>query len=134
VGVTDGFGLADVPMPERKLMGGAALAADTVPVLEPLEEEPPCLNHWMSSPCSNPWKKSPPCARLRVHANVVSNWGILQSTIAEIKSAGDAVQANGIALKGVQEEERPGPLGFRRCSSAVVRSSQARHSIQIKGE
>jgi outer membrane protein len=53
-------------------------------------------------------KKQVEDARLRVHADVVSNWGILQSTIAEIKSARDAVQANGIALNGVQEEERVG--------------------------
>ena len=44
----------------------------------------------------------------RVHADVVSNWGILQSTVAEIKSAKDAVDANKIALEGVQEEEKVG--------------------------
>ena len=53
-------------------------------------------------------KKQVEDARLRVHADVVSNWGILQSTLAEIKSARDAVQANQVALTGVQEEERVG--------------------------
>ena len=47
-------------------------------------------------------------ARLRVHEDVVSNWGVLQSTITEIKSAKDAVAANRIALEGVSEEAKVG--------------------------
>jgi outer membrane protein len=57
---------------------------------------------------NNQLKKQVENARLQVHADVVSNWGILQSTVAEIKSARDAVQANQVALTGVQEEERVG--------------------------
>jgi outer membrane protein len=53
-------------------------------------------------------KKQVEDARLSVHADVISNWGVLQSTIAEIKSARDAVEANRIALQGVQEEEKVG--------------------------
>jgi outer membrane protein len=57
---------------------------------------------------NNQLKKQVENARLRVHADVVSNWGILQSTVSEIKSAKDAVDANKIALEGVQEEEKVG--------------------------
>jgi outer membrane protein len=39
---------------------------------------------------------------------VVSNWGILQSSTAQIESAKAAVEANRIALAGVQEEEKVG--------------------------
>jgi outer membrane protein len=53
-------------------------------------------------------KKQVEDARLSVHADVVSNWGVLQSTKAEIKAARDAVEANRVALQGVQEEERVG--------------------------
>jgi outer membrane protein len=53
-------------------------------------------------------KKQVEDARLRVHADVASNWGMLQSTIAEINAARDAVEANRIALEGVQEEEKVG--------------------------
>jgi outer membrane protein len=57
---------------------------------------------------NNQLKKQVEDARLRVHADVVSNWGILQSTVAEIRSARDAVEANRIALQGVQEEFKVG--------------------------
>ena len=57
---------------------------------------------------NNQLKKSVEDARLRVHADVVSNWGILQSTAAEIQSARAAVDANRIALEGVREEEKVG--------------------------
>ncbi len=57
---------------------------------------------------NNQLKKRVEDARLRVHADVVSNWGILQSTVTEIKSAKDAVDANRIALEGVSEEEKVG--------------------------
>ena len=57
---------------------------------------------------NNQLKKSVEDARLRVHADVVSNWGILQSTAAEIQSAHAAVDANRIALEGVREEEKVG--------------------------
>jgi outer membrane protein len=53
-------------------------------------------------------KKEVEDARLRVHADVVSNWGILQSSTAQIESAKAAVEANRIALAGVQEEEKVG--------------------------
>ncbi len=39
---------------------------------------------------------------------MVSNWGILQSSTAQIESAKAAVEANRIALAGVQEEEKVG--------------------------
>jgi outer membrane protein len=57
---------------------------------------------------NNQLKKLVENARLRVHADVVSNWGILQSTVAEIRSAKAAVEANRIALEGVSEEEKVG--------------------------
>ena len=57
---------------------------------------------------NNQRKKEVEDARLRVHADVVSNWGILQSSTAEIESAKAAVEANRIALTGVQEEEKVG--------------------------
>ena len=57
---------------------------------------------------TNQRKKEVEDARLRVHADVVSNWGILQSSTAEIESAKAAVEANRIALTGVQEEEKVG--------------------------
>ena len=53
-------------------------------------------------------KKEVEDARLRVHADVVSNWGILQSSTAQIESAKAAVEANRIALEGVREEEKVG--------------------------
>jgi len=57
---------------------------------------------------NNQLKRQVENARLRVHADVLSNWGILQSTVSEIKSAKDAVEANRIALEGVSEEEKVG--------------------------
>lgn len=57
---------------------------------------------------NNQRKKEVEDARLRVHADVVSNWGILQSSTAQIESAKAAVEANRIALAGVQEEEKVG--------------------------
>jgi outer membrane protein len=57
---------------------------------------------------NNQLKKEVEDARLSVHANVVSQWGVLQSTAAEIVSAQASVSANKIALIGVQEEEKVG--------------------------
>lgn len=57
---------------------------------------------------NNQLKKEVEDARLRVHANVLSQWGTLQSTAAEIASAQESVSANKIALTGVQEEEKVG--------------------------
>lgn len=56
----------------------------------------------------NQLKKQVEDARLRVHADVVSNWGILQSSGAEITSAKASVEANRIALAGTREEEKVG--------------------------
>lgn len=53
-------------------------------------------------------KKEVEDARLRVHADVISYWGILQSSGPAIASAQAAVAANKIALTGVREEERVG--------------------------
>ncbi|XSG82706.1 MAG: TolC family outer membrane protein [Methyloligella sp. ZOD6] len=47
-------------------------------------------------------------ARLAVHADVISSWGVLQSTGATIRSAESAVRANKIALAGVREEAQVG--------------------------
>jgi outer membrane protein len=57
---------------------------------------------------NNQLKKEVEDARLRVHADVLSNWGILQSSGPAIASAQAAVDANKIALTGVQEEEKVG--------------------------
>jgi outer membrane protein len=57
---------------------------------------------------NNQLKKEVEDARLRVHANVLSNWGILQSSGPEIASAQAAVDANKITLTGVREEEKVG--------------------------
>ena len=57
---------------------------------------------------NNQLKKEVEDARLRVHADVIANWGILQSTGPAITSAQDAVAANKIALTGVREEEKVG--------------------------
>ena len=57
---------------------------------------------------NNQLKKLVEDARLTVHQDVVSNWGVLQSTVSEIQSAKDAVAANRIALEGVQEEAKVG--------------------------
>jgi outer membrane protein len=56
----------------------------------------------------NQLKKEVEDARLRVHADVISNWGILQSSGPAIASAQAAVAANKIALTGVREEEKVG--------------------------
>jgi outer membrane protein len=57
---------------------------------------------------NNQLKKEVEDARLRVHADVISNWGILQSSGPAITSAEAAVAANKIALTGVREEEKVG--------------------------
>jgi outer membrane protein len=57
---------------------------------------------------NNQLKKEVEDARLRVHADVIANWGILQSSGPAISSAEAAVSANKIALTGVREEEKVG--------------------------
>jgi outer membrane protein len=57
---------------------------------------------------NNQLKKEVEDARLRVHADVIANWGILQSSGPAITSAEAAVGANKIALTGVREEEKVG--------------------------
>jgi outer membrane protein len=57
---------------------------------------------------NNQLKKEVEDARLRVHADVIANWGILQSSGPAIESAKAAVEANKIALTGVREEEKVG--------------------------
>jgi outer membrane protein len=57
---------------------------------------------------NNQLKKEVEDARLRVHADVITNWGILQSSGPAIASAQAAVDANKIALTGVREEEKVG--------------------------
>jgi len=57
---------------------------------------------------NNQLKKEVEDARLRVHADVITNWGILQSSGPAIASAQSAVDANKIALNGVREEEKVG--------------------------
>ena len=57
---------------------------------------------------NNQLKKEVEDARLRVHADVIANWGILQSSGPAISSAQAAVSANKIALTGVREEEKVG--------------------------
>ena len=57
---------------------------------------------------NNQLKKEVEDARLRVHADVIANWGILQSSGPAITSAQAAVDANKIALTGVREEEKVG--------------------------
>ncbi|HML93503.1 TolC family outer membrane protein [Methyloceanibacter sp.] len=57
---------------------------------------------------NNQLKREVEDARLRVHADVISNWGILQSSGPAIRSAESAVSANKIALTGVREEEKVG--------------------------
>jgi outer membrane protein len=53
-------------------------------------------------------KKEVEDARLRVHAEVISSWAQLQATASEITSAQSSLDANGIALEGVREEEKVG--------------------------
>ena len=57
---------------------------------------------------NNQLKKQVEDSRLRVHADVIANWGILQSSGPAITSAQAAVAANKIALTGVREEEKVG--------------------------
>ena len=57
---------------------------------------------------NNQLKREVEDARLRVHADVIANWGILQSSGPAISSAESAVKANKIALNGVREEEKVG--------------------------
>ena len=57
---------------------------------------------------NNQLKKEVEDARLRVHADVIANWGILQSSGPAITSAQAAVSANKIALTGAREEEKVG--------------------------
>ena len=57
---------------------------------------------------NNQLKKEVEDARLRVHADVIANWGILQSSGPAITSAQAAVSANKIALTGTREEEKVG--------------------------
>lgn len=57
---------------------------------------------------NNQLKREVEDARLRVHADVIANWGILQSSGPTIRSAESAVSANKIALTGVREEEKVG--------------------------
>jgi outer membrane protein len=57
---------------------------------------------------NNQLKKEVEDARLRVHADVISQWGILQSSGPAIDSAQASVEANKIALTGVREEEKVG--------------------------
>jgi outer membrane protein len=57
---------------------------------------------------NNQLKREVEDARLRVHADVIANWGILQSSGPAISSAQSAVKANKIALNGVREEEKVG--------------------------
>lgn len=57
---------------------------------------------------NNQLKREVEDARLRVHADVIANWGILQSSGPAIRSAQSAVSANKIALTGVREEEKVG--------------------------
>ena len=57
---------------------------------------------------NNQLKKEVEDARLRTHAEVISNWAQLQATASEIQSAQSSLDANGIALEGVREEEKVG--------------------------
>ena len=57
---------------------------------------------------NNQLKREVEDARLRVHADVIAFWGILQSSGPAISSAEAAVSANKIALTGVREEEKVG--------------------------
>lgn len=57
---------------------------------------------------NNQLKREVEDARLRVHADVIANWGILQSSGPAISSAESAVSANKVALTGVREEEKVG--------------------------
>ena len=60
-------------------------------------------------------KKEVEDARLRIHAEVISSWAQLQATASQIKSAQDSLEANGIALEGVREEEKVGQRTTLMC-------------------
>jgi outer membrane protein len=57
---------------------------------------------------NNELKKQVEDARLAIHAEVIANWAQLQATASEIQSAQSSLDANGIALEGVREEEKVG--------------------------
>ncbi len=57
---------------------------------------------------NNQLKREVEDARLRIHAEVISNWAQLQATASEIQSAQSSLEANRIALEGVREEEKVG--------------------------
>ena len=57
---------------------------------------------------NNAAKRQVEDARLSVHANALSQWGVLQSSGPAIEAAQAAVSANTIALDGVREEEKVG--------------------------
>ena len=57
---------------------------------------------------NNQLKKEVEDARLRIHAEAISNWAQLQATASEIRSAQASLEANRIALEGVREEEKVG--------------------------
>jgi outer membrane protein len=76
---------------------------------------------------NNQLKKEVEDARLRVHADVVANWGILQSSGPAIASAEAAVAANKIALTGVREEEKVG----QRTTLDVLNAQKELLSSQI---
>ena len=59
---------------------------------------------------NNQLKKEVEDARLRIHAEVISNWAQLQATASEIQSAQSSLEANRIALR--PESNR----GARICS------------------
>jgi outer membrane protein len=80
---------------------------------------------------NNQLKKEVEDSRLRVHADVIANWGILQSSGPAITSAQAAVDANKIALTGVREEEKVGQrttLDVLDAQRAVEFSNRACHS------
>jgi outer membrane protein len=54
------------------------------------------------------YKRQVESARLSAHSDVLANWGILQSSAAEINSARAAVAANKIALEGTGKEQAVG--------------------------
>lgn len=53
-------------------------------------------------------KRQVESARLQAHSEVVSNWGILQSSAGEIASARAAVVANKTTLEGSRKEQEIG--------------------------
>jgi Outer membrane efflux protein len=73
-------------------------------------------------------KKEVEDARLRMHAEVISNWAQLQATASEIQSAQDALEANRIALEGVREEEKVGQRTTLDVLNAETRISRLANS------